>query len=251
MASAELLGRRTAELHVALSQETEDPSLAPEPLTDFYRQSLYQGMLDLTSRSFQLLRQRLKTIPKAVQGDAKMVLDQEGEIRKRFRRIRDRRISAMRIRCHGDYHLGDVLYTGKDFIIIDFEGEPARSLTERRIKRSAFRDVAVMLRSFHYVSYAALSDQAAKGAVSSQTLAALESWAQFWYVWVCAVFLKAYLGIVGETRLVPRDPEEREVLLDALLLEKAVSELGYELTHRPDWVKIPLQGISQLLKMNP
>jgi len=250
LASAELLGRRTAELHLALAQRREDPNFAPEPLTDFYRQSLYQGMLDLTSRSFQLLRHRLKRLPKPIQGDAKKVVALEGEIRKCFRRIRDRKIAGVRIRCHGDYHLGQVLYTGKDFVIIDFEGEPARSLTERRIKRSAFRDVAVMLRSFHYASYAALFDYAARGVVPSKALGTLESWARFWYVWVCVVFLKAYLDIVGETPLVPQDQEELEVLLDALLLEKAVSELGHELTHRPDWVKIPLQGILQLLKAN-
>ncbi len=250
LTSAELLGRRTAEMHAALAHNTENPNFAPEPLSDFYRQSLYQGMLDVTSRSFQLLRQRFKSLTKAIQGDAKKVLDLEGEVRKQFRRIRDHKIAAVRIRCHGDYHLAEVLYTGKDFVIIDFEGEPARSLSERRIKRSAFRDVAVMLRSFHYASYAALSAQAARGVVSSQSLASLESWARFWYVWVCAVFLKTYLDLVGQTPLVPRNQEEREILLDALLLEKAVSEVGYELKNRPDWVKIPLQGILQLLKAN-
>ncbi len=252
LASAELLGQRTAELHVALAHNKEDPDFAPEPLTDFYRQSLYHGMLSLTERSFGLLRQRLKSVPKDAQRDAKKVLDLEGEVRKRFRQIRDQRITAMRIRCHGDYHLGKLLYTGKDFVIIDFEGEPVRSLTERRLKRSAFRDVAVMLRSFHYAAYTAFFDQAARGLVSSQqqAIATLEVWARFWYIWVCAVFLKAYLEIAGQTPLVPRDREERQVLLDALLLEKAVSELTYEINNRPDWVKIPLQGILQLVEVN-
>ncbi len=250
VASAELLGRRTAELHVALAKDTEDPSFSPEPLTDFYRQSIYHGMLSLTDRAFRSLRQRLKDIPKVAQRDARKVLDLEGEVRKRFRRIRDRRITAMRIRCHGDYHLEEVLYTGKDFVIVDFEGESARSLSERRLKRSAFRDVAVMFRSFHYAAHTALFDQAAKGVVPSQRLRSLESWARFWYVWICAVFLRAYLEVVGQTALVPQNREELEVLLDALLLEKAVAELGFELNHRLDWVKIPLQGILQLLETN-
>jgi maltose alpha-D-glucosyltransferase/alpha-amylase len=250
LASAELLGRRTAELHVALTQDPEDRNFAPESLTDFHRQSLYHGMVSLTDRTFQILRRRLKDIPKAVQGDARKVLDLEAEIRKRFRRIRDTKIRAMRIRCHGDYHLGQVLYTGKDFVIIDFEGEPARSLSERRLKRSALRDVAGMLRSFHYAAYAAFFDQAASGLAQShpEALATLESWARFWYLWVSAMFLRAYCTTVGEAPLVPRDQDTFEALLDALLLEKVIYELGYELNNRPDWVKIPLQGILQLVE---
>jgi len=250
LASAELLGRRTAELHVALTQDPEDRNFAPETLTDFYRQSLYHGMVALTDRTFQILRRRLKDIPKAVQGDARKVLDLEAEIRKRFRRIRDTKIRAMRIRCHGDYHLGQVLYTGKDFVIIDFEGEPARPLSERRLKRSALRDVAGMLRSFHYAAYAAFFDQAASGLAQShpEAFATLESWARFWYLWVSAMFLRAYCTTVGEAPLVPRDRDTFEVLLDALLLEKVIYELSYELNNRPDWLKIPLQGILQLLE---
>ncbi|MFQ5846255.1 MAG: maltose alpha-D-glucosyltransferase [Candidatus Methylomirabilales bacterium] len=250
LASAELLGRRTAELHVALTHDADSPDFAPEPLSDFYRQALYHGMLGLTDRAFQLLRRRLKDIPKAEEEPARRVLDLEGDIRKRFRRIRDRRITAMRIRCHGDYHLGQVLYTGKDFVIIDFEGEPARPLSERRLKRSALRDVAGMLRSFHYAAYASLFEHAARGVVQShpEAVATLEAWARFWYLGVSATFFRAYLDIAGETPLVPQSRQELQVLLDVLLLEKAVYELGYELNSRPDWVKIPLQGILQLLE---
>ena len=251
LAVAGLLGRRTAELHLALSQDTEDPNFAPEPFTDFYRQSLYHAMLGLTERVFQLLRQRVKDMPKALQGEAKRVLDCEGEIRKRFRYVRDRKISAVRIRCHGDYHLGQVLYTGKDFAIIDFEGEPARPLSERRLKRSALKDVASMLRSFDYAASAALFDEAMGGVVHSgpEARAGLEVWGRYWTLWVSAVFLKGYLGVAGETPLVPRNREEAKVLLEALLLEKSVYELGYELSNRPAWVTIPLQGILQLVEV--
>ena len=251
LAAAGLLGRRTAELHLALSQDAEDPNFAPEPFTDFYRKSLYHAMLALTDRVFELLRQRVKDMPKALQGEAKRVLDCEGEIRKRFRQVRDRKIAAVRIRCHGDYHLGQVLYTGKDFVIIDFEGEPARPLSERRLKRSALKDVASMLRSFDYAACAALFDQEAGGLVHSrpEARASLEVWGRYWTLWVSAVFLKAYLGVAGETPLVPRNREEAKVLLDALLLEKSVYELGYELSNRPDWVTIPLRGILQLVEV--
>ncbi|MGH7405928.1 MAG: putative maltokinase, partial [Candidatus Methylomirabilales bacterium] len=250
LASAELLGRRTAELHVALSNESEDAAFAPEPMTDFYRQSLYHTLLGATDRALQLLRQRLKEMPRGLQADAKRVLDLDGEIRKRFRQIRDRKITAMRIRCHGDYHLGQVLYTGKDFVIIDFEGEPARPLSERKLKRSALRDVAGMLRSFRYATRVALVEQAATGLIHSrpEAIAGLEVWGRFWTVWVSTVFLKAYLAIAVETPLIPRNRGELQVLLDAFLLEKALYELAYELNNRPDWVRIPIQGILELLE---
>ena len=146
--SARLLGQRTGELHVALAQASDNPSFAPEPLTEFYRQGLYQSMLGEASQTFRLLRRRLKTLPPAVQGEAQRVLDRERDVRQRFRAIRDRRITAMCTRIHGDYHLGQVLYTGKDFIIITSRASrPSDNV--RRLKQSPLRDVAGMLRSFH------------------------------------------------------------------------------------------------------
>ncbi len=243
---AYLLGQRTAECHVALASEPDDPNFAPEPFTDFYRRSLYHAMLSLADEAFQLLRRRLLDLPEAIQEDARRALELEPEARRRFRSIRDRKITAMRIRCHGDYHLGQVLHTGKDFVIIDFEGEPARPLSERRIKRSPLRDVAGMLRSFHYASYAALLGHVA--GVRQEDLASSEPLVRFWYLWVSVAFLKAYLAVARPANLLPQGLEELQVLLDAHLLEKAVYELFYELNNRPEWVGIPLRGILQLLE---
>jgi maltose alpha-D-glucosyltransferase / alpha-amylase len=245
--SAKLLGRRTAELHLALSSQADDPKFAPEPFTDFYRQSLYHGMLGLASRSILLLRQRLRNLPEPTQSYAKKVLQLEPEIRKRFQVLRDRKISALRIRTHGDYHLGQVLYTGKDFVIIDFEGEPARPIGERRIKRSPLRDVAGMLRSFHYVAHSALYGQVAGVVARAEDREALESWARFWNSWVSLSFLKEYLATADAAPFLPGTREDLQVLLSAYLLEKAIYEISYELNNRPDWVRIPLHGILQLL----
>ena len=162
--------------------------------------------------------------------------------------IRRGKIAAARIRCHGDYHLGQVLFTGKDFVITDFEGEPARSLSERRIKRSPLRDVAGMIRSFHYASHTALVKQSTLHNKPEDTLPLLKHWAQYWYVWVSAVFLHTYLDIIKPTGLVPEDPAQLKTLLDAFLLEKALYEVGYELNNRPDWVNLPLQGILDILE---
>ena len=247
--TAQLLGQRTAELHIALASDAVDPHFAPEPFSILYQRSIYQTMRSLTAQSFPLLRQRLKGLPQTVRGEAQRVLDREQDVLKRFQAILGRKITAMRIRCHGDYHLGQVLYTGKDFVIIDFEGEPARPLSERRIKRSPLRDVAGMLRSFHYAAYTTLFNQEAEGVYAShpEALAFLEPWARFWYLWVSAVFLKTYCENASRASFLPRTREELQVLLDAYLLEKAVYELDYELNNRPDWVRIPLQGILQLL----
>jgi maltose alpha-D-glucosyltransferase/alpha-amylase len=249
LAAVQLLGQRTAELHIALASDAVDPHFAPEPFSTLYQRSIYQTMRSLAAQSFPLLRQHLKGLPQTVRSEAQQVLDSEAEVLKRFQAILGRKITAMRIRCHGDYHLGQVLYTGKDFVIIDFEGEPARPLSERRIKRSPLRDVAGMLRSFHYAAYTAFFNQEAEGIYVSQpeTLASLEAWARFWYLWVSAVFLKTYRESASRASFLPRTREELQVLLDAYLLEKVVYELGYELNNRPEWVRIPLQGILQLL----
>jgi len=152
----------------------------------------------------------------------------------------------MRIRCHGDYHLGQVLYTGNDFVIIDFEGEPARRLGERRIKRSPLRDVAGMVRSFHYAANAALRTEAAAVA-RPEDRSALERWGHAWYFWVSATFLKSYLEIMTGSPILPPNRESIQVLLDAYLLDKAIYEINYELNNRPDWVGLPLEGILQVL----
>ena len=244
--SARLLGQRTAELHLALASSSSDPAFAPEPFTDLYRRSLYQSMRNLTNKNFDLLRQRLPGLPEETRESAQNVLDRRGEILDNFNQLRVKRLEASRIRCHGDYHLGQVLYTGGNFVIIDFEGEPARPITERRLKRCPLRDVAGMLRSFHYATSAAISGQA-HIVIRPEDSAALEGWASFWYSWVSASFLSAYLETAAQSNFLPKDPEQLQTLLDIYLLEKAVYEVGYELNNRPDWVRVPLQGILQSL----
>jgi maltose alpha-D-glucosyltransferase/alpha-amylase len=247
--TARLLGRRTAELHVALACAPDDAVFAPEPFSKLYQRALYQSMRNLTGRNFQLLRTSLKTLPETLQPQTKEILKKEKAVHDFFRLITSRKITAMRIRCHGDYHLGQVLYTGKDFVIIDFEGEPARPLGERRIKRSPLRDVAGMLRSFHYAVFSSLFSLLDRGLVRAENLDHLESYAQTWYSWVSATFLKTYLADAAEGRFLPRTAEELRILLDVYLLEKAIYEVGYELNNRPEWTKIPLRGIEQVLQM--
>jgi maltose alpha-D-glucosyltransferase/alpha-amylase len=248
LTSAQLLGQRTAELHLALSSAPDDPNFAPEPFTFMYQTSIYQSMRGFTIQKLQLLRDQLNNLPSELREDAEQVLDLEKTIIERYQLIRKQKISAMRIRCHGDYHLGQVLYTGKDFVIIDFEGEPARPLSERHLKRSPVQDIAGMLRSFHYAAHSTVQRQLTLLPRPEDTLPILQHWAQYWYVWVSVVFLTSYLEVVKQARLLPEEPKQLRILLDAHLLEKAVYEVGYELNNRPDWVKVPLQSILQLLE---
>jgi maltose alpha-D-glucosyltransferase/alpha-amylase len=191
-----------------------------------------------------LLERRLKTLPNETRAEAEKVLKLEGQIVDRFRQMLDRKLSALRIRCHGDYHLGQVLFTGKNFVIIDFEGEPGRPMSERRSKRSPLRDVAGMIRSFNYAAVSKLRDRA----VRPEDVIQLRSWARLWDLWVSVEFLKGYLSTTGEASFMPKSREELQLLLNVFLLEKAVYELGYELNNRPDWVNVPISGILELFQ---
>jgi maltose alpha-D-glucosyltransferase/alpha-amylase len=245
--NARLLGCRTGELHRALASDPDNKDFAPEPFTPFYQRSLFQSMRNLCVRVLQILKRNLNTLPEDAVEDAQRVLSLQSEILSRLRMVADHPIRSARIRCHGDYHLGQVLYTGKDFIILDFEGEPARSLSERRIKRPPLRDVGGMLRSFHYAGQLGLMRHIDLGNTPSDRIADLEPWAEFWYDWVSSSFLKAYLEEVGGTGLVPEDEKELSILLRASLLEKVLYELVYELNNRPTWVGVPIRGILHLL----
>jgi len=247
LASAQLLGQRTAELHLTLASATDDQNFVPEPFSVTYQRALYHGMRGFTLQVLQLLRQHLRDLPDEVKADAQKVLSLEGVIIARFQDVTKRKLTGMRIRCHGDYHLGQILYTGNDFVITDFEGEPARHVGERRIKRLPLRDAAGMIRSFHYAVYVALYGQGST-IPRPEDLPILERWAQAWYLWVSATFLKAYLQIMADTPILPQTREGMKVILDAYLLDKAIYELNYELNNRPDWVGLPLQGILQLLE---
>jgi len=239
---ASLLGRRTGELHVALASDRTDPAMAPEPMTPVDRLSLYHGAGSLARRTLRQVREAsLGSSPAVAE-----VLRREPELTERFRAIVTFPASCQRIRVHGDYHLGQVLWTGKDIVIIDFEGEPARSLGQRRLKRPAAMDLAGMLRSFHYAARA-VAARAERDLVGPQGHREVGPWLARWHRWMSAAFVRSYLAVPGVDRLVPSDREELSVLVDFFLLAKAVAELAYEANARPDWIDIPARGILDVL----
>lgn len=245
--SAGLLGQRTAEMHLALVSDPHDRAFAPEPFTMEFQRALEKSMLELMARVFGLLREKSSSLPAEWRSKAEELAGREQEIAGRFQSALSQPIHATRTRIHGDYHLGQVLYTGSDFVIIDFEGEPARPLAERRIKRSPLQDVAGMLRSFHYAAFAPLLTSVGEKPMPTEDVGRLSVWAETWNAWVADRFLASYFDTAGAASYLPESREEAQNLLDLHLLEKAVYELGYELNNRPSWVGIPLQGIAKLL----
>ena len=223
-----------------------DTGFAPEPFTNHAQRGLYESMRSLARQNLRLLSSRTRNLEAESAELAKLVLSLEAKILDTFRIVRERPLEMVRIRHHGDYHLGQLLYTGKDFFIIDFEGEPAIAVSERRLKRSALRDVAGMIRSLDYAAHAALRGQLARGIIQSEQRKPMEKWARFWSQWVSGVFYDSYLKTAGTASFLPANRADLPALMDAFLLRKAVYELGYELNSRPDWVGIPLQAIVDL-----
>ena len=240
---ASLLGRRTAELHVALASEKDDPDFVPVPLTAGDRQAMAHGARALAKRSLRQARRLAHPVPELTE-----VLGREEEILERLRRLPDAPIRVDRIRCHGDYHLGQVLWTGKDFVVVDFEGEPARPLSQRRLKRPALVDVAGMIRSFHYASRAAAL-HLARSLGTPEGPDTLEPWLGLWYRGVTGTFLHAYLEVANGAAFLPGDDAQLARLLDFSLLDKALYEIGYEADSRPDWIAIPARGVLELLEV--
>ena len=251
--AAALLGQRTGEMHLALASATDDPAFAAEPLTG---EDLAQDAVRIeaqVSSALETLKLKIAALEGAVTDDAAKVLSRRVELLRRARAISDMKASGQRIRIHGDYHLGQTLRTrgpkmqdgteAGDFVLLDFEGEPAHPLAERRQKQSPLRDVAGMLRSFSYVAFAGL-EQAVKE--NAGETAGLSAWSVNWKNAVSAEFLRAYRKAMAAKPALLPEPRQAQALLGAYLFEKALYELLYELNNRPGWLRIPLAGILAL-----
>jgi maltose alpha-D-glucosyltransferase/alpha-amylase len=242
--SAATLGRRTAELHATLGSDPSDPAFASEPIDRARLDAVADEMQARAETSLDLLSRKRETLNDASRAHADVVLAARAALLARFDEIRSATDAGRAIRVHGDYHLGQVLRTEEDFVIIDFEGEPARPIAERRAKQSPLKDVAGMIRSFSYAAYAALF---AFTQHAADDFSALEPWADTWQHWAAGAFLNSYLAALGGTGLLPRGVVNRHALVTAFTLDKSMYELAYELNNRPEWVRIPLLGIRKLV----
>jgi maltose alpha-D-glucosyltransferase/alpha-amylase len=238
LAMMRVLATRTAELHRALAQSSSDPAFAPQPLTRADIDAYRQRALDEARHALDLLAANLDTVPLADRDRANTVLQGRQAILDRIQAIASQNEEGLKIRIHGDYHLGQVLVTKNDFVIIDFEGEPGHSLETRRAKHSALRDVAGMLRSFAYAQQSAL-----RSVAHNETEAArLAPLARAWELQARGAFLDAYDAAARGAKLYG-SLAPGEGLLGLFELEKVLYELRYEIGNRPTWAGIPLQGI--------
>ena len=238
-----LLAERTAELHRALGRPSLEPGFGQEPFTVLHQHSIYQTAHAALARTFAQLREQLLALPVASHELARTALALESVIDDKLRKMTSSKLDVTRIRCHGDYHLGQVLFTGDDFVIIDFEGEPGRSLAERRYKRSPLRDVAGMLRSFAYAVDSALTSER----VRPEDRPRLAPWAEALRAWVCVEFVRTYLAGIKGQAYAPHTPSSARTLLEFFELEKAIYEVKYELNNRPALIGIPLTGLLRIV----
>ena len=252
--AAALLGQRTAELHIALSSSTDDPAFAPEMASHGDLDADAQQIETQVRTALAVLKTKFSSLDDAAVDAAGLLLAKRTELMGRSRAIKDLPASGKRIRIHGDYHLGQTLRTppvspdsGGDFVLLDFEGEPARLLSQRRRKQSPLKDVAGMLRSFSYAAFAGLK-QFQQGRESSTGQAHMEKWSRAWENSAAAEFLRSYREVIARKPDLLPSTQDTQTLLEAFVLEKSLYELLYELNNRPAWIPIPVAGILSLCR---
>jgi maltose alpha-D-glucosyltransferase/alpha-amylase len=243
-AQIRLLGQRTGELHQALAVPAIE-AFGSEPLAEGEADAWAERVRLDVGASLDQLADALAHLPEPIRPQAEALIGKRTELEMLARNLRPSGLQVVKIRYHGDYHLGQVLVSGSDFVIIDFEGEPARTLAERRRKGCPLRDVAGMLRSFDYA--AAIAGSRAHGE-SPVACAALAQLTQTWRHQVKAAFLEGYREGIADCPACPQDLAQADKLIRLFLLEKALYELRYELANRPLWVHIPLDGLTELLE---
>ncbi|QIF04871.1 maltose alpha-D-glucosyltransferase [Roseimicrobium sp. ORNL1] len=242
-ARAGQLGTMTARMHLALLALGEtSPDFAPEPFSMLYQRSLYQAMRGAAGRVLRKMQMCCNELPEHVQGDAKFIINSKEKLLNALSQFLEYKISALKTRTHGDYHLGQVLNTGKEFVVIDFEGEPSLSMGERRLKRSPLRDVAGMLRSFDYAASTALKQEREDDARF------LASHARTWVEYVSNEFLRCYFKTAGGAAFLPPEEKDTRLMLRMYMIEKAVYEIGYEISYRPSFVDVPMGAVRRMLE---
>ncbi len=245
---AALLGRRTGEMHLALASGSATPEFAPEPFSRLYQRSIYQAMSGHSKKAFINLAKSLKSLPEESREEVKYVLENQQQLLKRLRLLTEKKISAKKIRIHGNYSLRQALFTGKDFIIKDFSGDPGHTIGERRLKRSPLLDVAGMLLSFYYAAYAPFL---LPGEIPGKEIAGLAPWIELWYAYTAGAFLNGYLSAAGGSQLLPASREETDALLQIFLIEKTILTLDSETSARPDWAFVPARLLRRLAGTGP
>jgi maltose alpha-D-glucosyltransferase/alpha-amylase len=247
----QLLGKRTAEMHQALVAG-HLPAFCAVPYAKPYQRSVYQAVRLVAGRLEERLERERGNLPEAAADLVDRYLKCQKQLMDRLDNLLFPIKGAMRTRIHGDYHLRQLLFTGNDFVIIDFEGQPNQTINERRIKRSPLRDVATMVRSFDYAAWSVLLGLATSaghshGLVREEDKALLQPWADWWAGCVSRALIQSYVQHMQSSGILP-DQAGCRVMLDFYVLEKDLANIDYELTNRPNWLVIPLRNILRTLE---
>ena len=242
-----ILGERVGEMHALLaSADPADPAFAPEPMSQFHVRALYQSVRRRVNGALELLEERRALLRPQDQEAAKAVLGAALRVDALLSRLRELDCDGDRIRVHGDLHLGQVLDTGNDVVIIDFEGDTARPLSERRLKRPALTDLASLVRSIHFAAH---WPRVERELLSGDDLEpdGLAAWSTFWFQWMSAACIRGYRSATAGATFLPSDDAVWSVLFKCLLVSRACDELSSRLGTRSDWLGIPLAGLDELL----
>ncbi len=242
--AARLLGKRTAEFHLALLNSNSNPAFAAEEVDEDFQKKLYKELMYLVESKFELLERNLHRVPPTLRDDAASMIKDKEKVKAFFGRVLEKPLQGKRIRIHGDYHLGQVLVSNGDFFLLDFEGEPDKPHTERRDKYPSLKDVAGMMRSYRYAAYATLFQNFQHDQDLQNKLIPV---ADIWYHFVSRYFLGSYIETTLGSGLIPSDDKVND-LLQIYSFQKAIYELGYEINNRPDWALIPLQSLVKFVK---
>lgn len=240
-----LLGERVGEMHLALAGDEIDPEFSPEAFSLHYQRSLFSSFQSLVRKAFQSLNRNLKKLPEHYEADVNRIAPLRQEILNTLKQVYEKPMDIAKIRTHGDLHLGQALFTGRDFVFVDFEGDPNQRYSERRLKRSPLRDVASLIRSFHYVAYEGLLNN---NHIRKEERSAMRPWAEKWFQFMSQTFLKSYLAKVKGSIFVPEKKEELEKILDIFLLERTIIELEQELKPPYKRLWVPLSGIEGVMQ---
>lgn len=239
-----ILGLRTGELHKALAIKSGDPAFEPEPILPEDLEKWREQVSLEAQMTLSKLASRQSDIPEEHEAAVHQLLNMKTILLKRVSSLIPKQLDAVKIRYHGDYHLGQVLLTENDFIIIDFEGEPARPLEERRNKHSPLRDVAGMLRSFNYAAAVALANFTTMRPADHDRLV---PYVTEWEATTREAFLSGYCEGIKNCPVWPREDQHAQQLIELFCIEKALYELRYELDHRIEWTTVPLTGLLAIL----
>ncbi|MBA2745674.1 MAG: alpha-glucosidase C-terminal domain-containing protein, partial [Flavisolibacter sp.] len=235
---ARFLGKRIAEMHLALADKSGKAGFQPEAFSLHYQRSLFSSLQSLVRETFNHVDKNLDQLPAGEQEDLRSWSSKKEVLLSILKRIYNKKLDAKKIRIHGNLHLDQVLFTGKDIAIHDFGGDPYRNFSERRLKRSPLRDVASMVRSFYYVAYESIL---ATTHVPKEEIPDLLPFAPLWGHYMSGFFTAAYFEVIRETDLIPEADEDIEVMLETYIIEKSLLALNGEISKRPDHVMIPIK----------